>query len=72
MCLGGMEGFSCHIRVWKIEFIVNLINSLRSYIVIVECRHAMKVSMEPSKYFFYLRNRELYIGYNIEQSNLAA
>lgn len=31
----------------------------------------MKVSIEPSKYFFYLRNRELYIGYNIEQSNLA-
>lgn len=31
----------------------------------------MKVSIEPGKYFFYLRNRELYIGYNIEQSNLA-
>lgn len=31
----------------------------------------MKVSIEPGKYFFYLRNREHYIGYNIEQSNLA-
>lgn len=31
----------------------------------------MKVSIEPGKYFFYLRNWELYIGYNIEQSNLA-
>lgn len=31
----------------------------------------MKVSIEPGKYFFYLRKRELYIGYNIEQSNLA-
>lgn len=31
----------------------------------------MKVSIEPGKYFFYLRNRELYIRYNIEQSNLA-
>lgn len=30
MCLGEMEGFSSHIRVWKMEFIANLINRLRS------------------------------------------